>query len=202
DSTTYTPLRFPGQYYDPETGLHYNYFRHYDPETARYLSPDPLGLAPALNPSAYIQNPALSTDHLGLAPDECPDANKSQWYPDENYDPHAINERLAENADRKAWFQTPQDIHDLVNRLVNDPDYPQRVTGPAGARVSDFYRGGNSRAGARWAGSPIYDNGDPFSQARVMVDDDGNIAYIGRRRDGSHNYDQVIPYPWVKRSIN
>ncbi|MBA8944769.1 RHS repeat-associated protein [Streptomyces calvus] len=35
DSTTYTPLRFPGQYYDPETGLHYNYFRHYDPETAR-----------------------------------------------------------------------------------------------------------------------------------------------------------------------
>ncbi|WP_037656594.1 RHS repeat-associated core domain-containing protein, partial [Streptomyces achromogenes] len=35
NSTTYTPLRFPGQYYDPETGLHYNYFRHYDPETAR-----------------------------------------------------------------------------------------------------------------------------------------------------------------------
>ncbi|MBI0297510.1 RHS repeat protein, partial [Streptomyces sp. PRKS01-29] len=40
------PLRFPGQYADPETGLHYNYFRHYDPETARYASPDPLGLAP------------------------------------------------------------------------------------------------------------------------------------------------------------
>ncbi|CAM5248222.1 hypothetical protein STENM223S_03240 [Streptomyces tendae] len=39
----YTPLRFPGQYYDPETGLHYNYFRHYDPETARYLTRDPLG---------------------------------------------------------------------------------------------------------------------------------------------------------------
>jgi uncharacterized protein RhaS with RHS repeats len=35
NSTTYTPLRFPGQYYDPETGLHYNYFRHYEPETAR-----------------------------------------------------------------------------------------------------------------------------------------------------------------------
>jgi RHS repeat-associated protein len=38
DSTTYTPLRFPGQYFDPETGLHYNFFRHYDPETARYLT--------------------------------------------------------------------------------------------------------------------------------------------------------------------
>ncbi|NEE32520.1 type IV secretion protein Rhs, partial [Streptomyces sp. SID7982] len=35
-STAYTPLRFPGQYYDPETGLHHNHHRHYDPETARY----------------------------------------------------------------------------------------------------------------------------------------------------------------------
>lgn len=47
DSSAYSPLRFPGQYYDPETGLHYNYFRHYDPETGHYTSPDPLGLAPA-----------------------------------------------------------------------------------------------------------------------------------------------------------
>ena len=57
NSTAYTPLRFPGQYHDPETGLHYNYFRHYDPETARYLTPDPLGLTPAPNPATYVQNP-------------------------------------------------------------------------------------------------------------------------------------------------
>ncbi|MCX4824685.1 DUF6531 domain-containing protein [Streptomyces sp. NBC_01142] len=69
-TTTYTPLRFPGQYYDPETGLHYNYFRHYDPATARYLSPDPLGLAAAPNPVAYVHNPLTWTDPLGLAPYE------------------------------------------------------------------------------------------------------------------------------------
>ncbi|MGW1118393.1 RHS repeat-associated core domain-containing protein [Streptomyces tanashiensis] len=46
DSVAYTPLRFPGQYFDPETGLNYNHFRHYDPEVARYLTSDPLGLAP------------------------------------------------------------------------------------------------------------------------------------------------------------
>ncbi|MEU9446385.1 putative T7SS-secreted protein [Streptomyces sp. NPDC048304] len=69
NSTTYTPLRFPGQYYDPETGLHYNYFRHYDPETARYLTADPLGLGPAPNPSTYVSNPLSWTDYLGLAPD-------------------------------------------------------------------------------------------------------------------------------------
>jgi RHS repeat-associated protein len=37
------PLRFPGQYYDAETGLHYNYYRDYDPQTGRYLQPDPIG---------------------------------------------------------------------------------------------------------------------------------------------------------------
>ncbi|MGW0927740.1 putative T7SS-secreted protein [Streptomyces sp. NPDC002644] len=67
-STAYTPLRFPGQYYDPETGLHYNLFRHYDPETARYLTPDPLGLAPAPNPVTYVRNPHTWSDPLGLSP--------------------------------------------------------------------------------------------------------------------------------------
>ncbi|MFK4186258.1 putative T7SS-secreted protein [Streptomyces sparsogenes] len=67
-STTYTPLRFPGQYYDPETGLHYNHHRYYDPTTARYLTPDPLGLTPAPNPATYIHNPHTWTDPFGLAP--------------------------------------------------------------------------------------------------------------------------------------
>ncbi|MEW2401583.1 putative T7SS-secreted protein [Streptomyces sp. NPDC046862] len=68
NSSTYTPLRFPGQYYDPETGLHYNYFRYYEPETARYLTPDPLGLEPAPNPAVYVHNPHKWSDPLGLAP--------------------------------------------------------------------------------------------------------------------------------------
>ncbi len=65
NSTAYTPLRFPGQYYDPETGLHYNCFRHYGPETARYLTPDPLGLSPAPNPAAYVHNPTPGPMCLG-----------------------------------------------------------------------------------------------------------------------------------------
>ena len=39
-------LRFPGQYYDGETGLHYNYFRDYDSTTGRYVESDPLGIIP------------------------------------------------------------------------------------------------------------------------------------------------------------
>ncbi|SOE14770.1 RHS repeat-associated core domain-containing protein [Streptomyces sp. 2323.1] len=70
EATAYTPLRFPGQYFDAETSLHYNYFRHYDPTTARYLSPDPLGLEPADNPVSYVRNPLTVVDPLGLAPYE------------------------------------------------------------------------------------------------------------------------------------
>ncbi|MDI3419941.1 RHS repeat-associated core domain-containing protein [Streptomyces sp. B-S-A12] len=65
--SAYTPLRFPGQYFDPETHLHYDFYRYYDPENARYFTPDPLGLAPAPNPVTYIRNPHTWADPLGLA---------------------------------------------------------------------------------------------------------------------------------------
>lgn len=64
---TECPLRFPGQYHDSETGLHYNVHRYYDPHTARYLTPDPLGLAPSANPYTYVPNPLAVSDPLGLA---------------------------------------------------------------------------------------------------------------------------------------
>ncbi|MFE0104771.1 RHS repeat-associated core domain-containing protein [Streptomyces sp. NPDC059009] len=59
-------LRFPGQYYDAETGLHYNHHRYYEPGTARYLSPDPLGRTPSSNHYAYVKNPLQWKDPLGL----------------------------------------------------------------------------------------------------------------------------------------
>ncbi|MFF9918606.1 DUF6531 domain-containing protein [Streptomyces globisporus] len=70
DADAYTPLRFPGQYFDPESGLHYNRHRHYDPESGRYLSPDPLGLIPAPNAVTYVDDPTRLIDPLGLA--ACP----------------------------------------------------------------------------------------------------------------------------------
>ncbi|MFE5474767.1 DUF6531 domain-containing protein [Nocardia sp. NPDC056541] len=61
------PHRFQGQQYDTETGLHYNYHRYYDPESARYLTQDPLGLSPSPNPNIYPHNPLTWLDPLGLA---------------------------------------------------------------------------------------------------------------------------------------
>ena len=60
-------LRFPGQYFDVETGLHYNYFRDYDPATGRYVQSDPIGLRGGLNSYAYaLQNPVNILDYQGL----------------------------------------------------------------------------------------------------------------------------------------
>ncbi|MEO3978101.1 RHS repeat-associated core domain-containing protein [Streptomyces sp. CAU 1734] len=67
DATAYTPLRYPGQIFDPETGLHYNLHRYYDPDNGRYISPDPLGLTPAPNHYTYVPNPFTTADPLGLA---------------------------------------------------------------------------------------------------------------------------------------
>jgi RHS repeat-associated protein len=62
-------LRFPGQYFDRETNLFYNYFREYDPSTGRYIESDPIGLAAGPNTYAYVANqPTRYTDPLGLCP--------------------------------------------------------------------------------------------------------------------------------------
>ncbi|WP_437635864.1 RHS repeat-associated core domain-containing protein [Sorangium sp. So ce854] len=63
-----TPLSFQGQYIDEETGLSYNRFRYYDPETGQYISPDALGLAGGFNEYAYVKNPVRLVDPLGLVP--------------------------------------------------------------------------------------------------------------------------------------
>lgn len=61
-----TPIRFYGQYEDEETGLYYNRYRYYDPDTGRYISEDPAGGLPDLNQYRYCTNPVGGVDPLGL----------------------------------------------------------------------------------------------------------------------------------------
>jgi RHS repeat-associated protein len=60
-------LRFPGQYYDAETGHNYNYYRDYDPQAGRYIESDPFGLKAGLNTYTYVDDMPLELiDRFGL----------------------------------------------------------------------------------------------------------------------------------------
>ena len=59
-------IRFQGQYFDQETGLHYNRYRYYSPYVGRFVSKDPIGLSGGYNIYAYAPNPIQWIDPLGL----------------------------------------------------------------------------------------------------------------------------------------
>jgi RHS repeat-associated protein len=73
------PIRFQGQWFDQESGLHYNRYRYYDPSTARFISSDPIELdagyweGSGANLYAYAINPTTWLDPLGLAKKSCGD---------------------------------------------------------------------------------------------------------------------------------
>ncbi|MFC7422029.1 RHS repeat-associated core domain-containing protein [Iodobacter arcticus] len=71
------PLRFQGQYFDEESGLHYNRYRYYDPEIGRFISSDPIGLMGGFNTHAYAPNPVYWVDPFGLAKSKNPNGYKT-----------------------------------------------------------------------------------------------------------------------------
>lgn len=74
------PLRYPGQQYDAESGLHYSYFRDYEPGTGRYVEPDPLINSEDANEYAYAgSSPLYAVDVLGM--ETMPGSGKPKSYP-------------------------------------------------------------------------------------------------------------------------
>ncbi|KAA0946451.1 type IV secretion protein Rhs, partial [Pseudomonas sp. ANT_H14] len=87
-NTVNNPLRFQGQYFDQESGLHYNRHRYYNPDNGRYLTPDPVKLAGGLNGYQYVPNPTGWVDPLGLSAN-CPGNEKSKLHCNKSSEPEA-----------------------------------------------------------------------------------------------------------------
>lgn len=71
-------IRFQGQYYDSETGLHYNRYRYYDPDTGRYIRQDPIGLFGGINLYLYGPSSTMWIDPFGLA--MWPSGQFNSWF--------------------------------------------------------------------------------------------------------------------------
>ncbi|MFF7144309.1 putative T7SS-secreted protein [Streptomyces nodosus] len=190
NSTTYTPLRFPGQYYDPETGLHYNYFRQYDPETARYLTPDPLGLTPAPNPTTYVHNPHTWSDPYGLGP--CPQGEKSNPFKNREDAEKAAYELAGVPYGEEPvaqWIVTGE------KDLKHTPGY---IHSPDPAHWGNF-RQFETESGSRVVVEHTHDPAGPhFHAGKPKIDDTRNFVNFGwdnarvQRPDGSFGYPESM----------
>ena len=65
--SAYQPFRLQNQYADRETGLHYNFFRYYEPDAGRFVNQDPIGLYGGENLYWFAPNVQIWVDFLGLA---------------------------------------------------------------------------------------------------------------------------------------
>nr|WP_306958621.1 RNase A-like domain-containing protein [Pseudomonas synxantha] len=118
------PLRFQGQYFDQESGLHYNRHRYYNPDIGRYLTPDPVKLAGGINGYRYVPNPTGWVDPLGLSckKTSCPEGPYSVIVPGGGL---AAHEAAGGHLMEKHVGRTDQQ---LLDRLRREPHIPAAST--------------------------------------------------------------------------
>ncbi|HIQ16185.1 MAG TPA: hypothetical protein EYH38_11595, partial [Leucothrix sp.] len=119
-------LRFPGQYYDGETGKHYNFNRDYNPVTGRYVTSDPIGLGGGINTYSYTRNiPIMKTDFLGLCTGDAANDTTQQLLARTIYSEAQLSIKEAKDAG-KLWqgVRTMLGIAFSVRNRVNRSDFP------------------------------------------------------------------------------
>ncbi|MBX7229848.1 MAG: RHS domain-containing protein, partial [Burkholderiaceae bacterium] len=155
-------LRFQGQYFDAESGLHYNTFRYYDPDCGRFISQDPIGLLGGLNLYQYAPNPLSWVDPWGWA---------------------ACN-----NAPNKVTPNTKQTAN--LNRFskkipVNAKNNIELKSLPNGSIAAQATSPGKVPGSKAVYEKQIDANGNTVQYTKTTYDPDGKIVHVKDKLDGS-----------------
>ncbi|WP_426576275.1 RHS repeat-associated core domain-containing protein [Xenorhabdus stockiae] len=113
-------LRYAGQYFDKETGLHFNTYRFYAPEIGRFISPDPIGLNGGLNVYTYAPNPLLWIDPLGLYKGEG-ERGLGKYHV---FHEHTLKSSEYELSDRTHFKRGNQSVYE---RMQVDPEFKREM---------------------------------------------------------------------------
>ncbi|MFF8594423.1 polymorphic toxin-type HINT domain-containing protein [Streptomyces sp. NPDC015220] len=143
-----------------------------------------------------LAGPAAVLVHNDSCPSRGGDDDGGNWTPDKAYSPQEVRARHDAN---EAYYSVHPDTHELVNMVDANPNMPPRSK-PDGS--VDRFEGNDLSGPAKrfwgsWIGSPIYWNGRPGSQIRIMINQTtGQIAYFPLTRQGVHNYGSPNLYTW------
>ena len=158
--------RLENQQFDEESGLHYNYFRYFDPALGAFVSADPIGLRGGSNPYRYGPNSVCWSDPLGLAP-------KCLKLSDHNPIPGPIRGQY-ENVKLRTG----------IPRI--DPGTGRQTI----FQAHEMRRVGRRDAG-QWAGSLEWDV--PGTNHRILERTDGKLGYV---LDHDYSSPFLFPAPW------
>lgn len=136
-------LRFPGQYFDAESGLSYNYFRYYDPHTGRYITSDPMDLVDGPNTYAYVRsNPVNRIDPPGLWSTTAHNYFIDQFFPNlSSID--RMNIKHGSGAADMPQYQTDQyaHMHAMSDGESSNSEQCRKMGSFAQGKMNDFMNG-------------------------------------------------------------
>lgn len=177
-------LRFPGHQADPETGLHYNRFRYYDPLLGRYLQSDPWGITGGYNLYAYRTNPLLDVDTNGLGGQEKEDPEEKPTQKPKTGKPE---EESTEPANKLPRMPGDEEMEALRNGLV-------QKTQAEAARLNDENVAGKGPV-LTGVVDPRHPEDGPFFGSNQKGDKPENPTDLTKARMDAHEADLAAGKP-------